>query len=378
MSNPVVFARMLAANSGDTVATVGATAQKMSTQALSVQSYALSVLQQNTVSLGGFNNLKTIEPEINNAIGGAKDHANLFLNIILPKSITVITNIDGYFNLQNALASALTSTTDDKTAIQLLHAVQDQLTDFEREAKDLHKSYSDLREYFSVDAKNFKGLTNRLNQAVNGNQGVLSDIDGQLSNIDGKITGAIVGTAASGVAIAGGIGLILVGAIAEFATGGVSTALVVGGGVLLVAGIAGAVGSGIALASLIGEKNTLLTAKSHLNAEVSLALGMQSGFESLATAASSAAAASQDMANAWGLLDNDLTTLITNVERGQTNVQALRSLFQAAAKGTVKTVQDDIAIIKRQLGGVQTIHAKPGETLNQTVRRVTQEYAKAA
>lgn len=350
-------------------------------QALIVQGHALKILQQGTVDLSTWTNLASIGSDLNNAIGKAQGNAKLYLNVIQPKMITTIGNISAYFDLQNALPTALDPNTDRKTAVGLLNAVLDQVNKFKSDAGAVVLDLQNLRTGLSADAANFGNIVQRLNAAVSGDNGVLSSIEDQLGSIDQKIAGAITGVVLSGLAIAGGIFVICVGAIAGFVTAGTSTPLVLLGVGIVAAGVGGEVGSSIALANLINLKADLLRQKSTLTAEVNFATGLNSTFQDFATSSSNAAQAAQEMANAWSFLADDLKTLITNVEKGNTDVASLRALFLAAAKGTVTRIQGDIATIKGQLEGATTVKMDPSKgdkSIADTVVRVAQEHEKAA
>jgi non-hemolytic enterotoxin B/C len=355
-------------NATDTAATkVGTAAKSQSSNALIVQNYALSVQAQPSVDLSGTVNLAKYQTGINTALGKAKDSATLYLDTTLPKAIVTIANIDAYFQTQNALAQALAPNTDAQTAIALLKAVQEQAVDFKRDASAVTTDLQSLRGQFSSSSADLNQFARDLAIAVDGDNGVLSEISNELSSIDSKIDGCIAGIVLSGLAIVGGVIMIGVGALAEAVTGGLATALVVGGIAVTVAGIGGEVGSSVALAGLLDAKSDLLTTRSRLNAETTLAAGLGSGLNSLSTSAANAATAAQGMANAWGLLGDDLDSLVTALINGQTTSNALRLLFATAAQGDVKTVQGDVVVIRGQLAGVQTT-VNPSLTASQVVR----------
>lgn len=335
-------------------ANVGTSAKAQSSNALIVQNYALSVQAQPVVDLAGYEGLAKYQTEINKALGDAKDSAHLYLNTTLPKAIVTIANIDSYFQTQNALAEALAPGTDKETAIALLKAVQEEATDFHKQAVSVTGDMQDLRDRFSRGSADLSRSAKDLSIAVDGDNGVLASISDQLSDIDGKIAGAITGVVLSGLAVAGGIIMIGVGALAEAVTGGLATALVVGGIAVTAAGIGGEVGASIALSGLLDAKSGLLTQRARLNAETTLAAGLSSGLGGLSSAAGNAAVATQGMANAWNLLGDDLTNLIGDLTKGQTTSDALRRLFATAAQGVVRTVQGDVVVIRGQLAGVQT------------------------
>lgn len=326
-----------------------------SQQALIVQGYALSVLQQPHVDFAGFVQLKPRQDEINGGIDRAKTHAKTYLDTILPALIGQIANVDAYFNVQDAIPKALSTSSDPKTAIRFMKIAAERSRQYQTDAEGLVAQLQKLRTDLSSDSAAFAGFVANLNAAVEGDQGVLASIDKQLSSIDGKIAGAISGTVLSGLAIFGGAFLIVLGAATEIFTGGASTAAIAGGVGLLATGIGGEVASAITLAKLIDLKSDLIGRKAKLKAEVALASTISSGFNSLSEGAAGAAAATQLMANAWSGLGDHLGNLIVDLEQGAVGDADIRALFQAAAAGDVADVRRDVGVIKQQLTGAGTV-----------------------
>lgn len=345
----------LAAKTKSATGTLDQSVKGHGAQALVVQGYALSALQQPHVDFAGFDRLKDLETSINGGIDRAKYHSNRYLDVVLPEMIKQIGNIDAYFNLQDAIPKALDTSSDAKTAIRFMKIAQERSQQYQSDASGLVKQLQSLRGDFSDDAGNFKTWTTNLNAVVNGDNGVLDSINKQLGSIDGKIAGAITGTVVSGLAIAGGAMLIAVGGIADFVTAGTTTPLVVAGVAVVAAGVGGEVASAVTLAKLIDLKGDLLSKKAKLKAEVSLASGIATGFDSLAQQAAGAATATQAMANAWSGLDDHLGNLITSLESGQTTADDVRLLFQTAAQGDVRDIRRDVGTIRGQLAGAETV-----------------------
>jgi hypothetical protein len=331
---------------------VDTAAKGQSSNALIVQNYCLTALSQPNVDLGGSAGLIKYQDEINKALGGAKDSAHKYLNVVLPQAIVTIANIDAYFATQNALAEALQPNTPAQTAIALLSAVQEQATTFKTQAAGVTGDLQALRDQFNRTSADMSKSASDLSIAVDGDNGVLKSISSQLSDIDGKINGAITGVVLSSLAIVGGVIMIGVGALAEAVTGGLATALIIGGIAVAAVGVGGEVGSSIMLAKLLDMKSGLLNEQARLNSEVTLAAGLSSGLKGLSSSAGNAATAAQGMANAWSLLGDDLGNLINDLNSGKTTVDALRTLFTIAAQGQVKVVQGDVATIRGQLAGV--------------------------
>lgn len=365
----------LVSDNTSTANTLGDANKNSGGQAAVMQGYALSVQRQTKVNFGDFENLKKFESDMNAGISSAQDRAKGFLDRTLPNLIKQSTDIDGYFNLQNALGEALDPSAPAREGIAMMEAAQEQAQSYQSNAKGLVMDLNGLRDGLNGDASNFQTYVQNLNAAVDGDNGVLASINSQLDTMDGKIAGAIAGTALSGLTILGGGLMIAIGAIAEFVTAGTSTALVIAGVGVVAVGVAGEVASALTLSAMLNQKADLLQRKSSLQAEVKLAQGVSTGFRTLANGAASSAEAAQQMANAWSGLDQHLGNLIGHLKSGQTDVDGMRRLFQAAARGDVKNVQADSRLIQAQLAGVNLPKLAQGQTVSGFL---TQTYGQAA
>lgn len=345
------------------IAQMGGASRGHAGQALIVQGHSLSVLQQPFVNLGGFATIKEVGTAINGRLTIAKDHSNHYLNVLLPKMITTVTDIDAYVNVQNALADALNPQLPKSEAVTLLRAAQEATQDYKRRANDLVLDLGAFRGMLSDDASAFSRHASALQVAVDGDEGLLKDIDKQLGEIDGKIAGAITGVVLSGFAMVGGAFMIAVGSIASFVTAGTSTPLVLAGIGVLGVGVAGQIGSAIGLAALIDLKGDQFRKQAHLKEEVKLASGLSTGMRALFESASASAAATQDMANTWTVTEMHLGNLASNIERGIDSTDAVRGLFQRAAQGDAKNLKADVDLIYGQLSGVAKV-VKPTAKLS--------------
>lgn len=332
-------------------------------QGLILQSYCNSVLAQSPVDFSGTPNLATNQTQINNGLNTAKAHANNYLNNIQPAIILNVDSIINYFTLHNAVPTALPPGSTAKQWVALLKTLEDQAQQYEADAKGVADKLRLLNTALGTDTAAFSKAVSDLNAAVNGDNGVIKDINGQLGDIQGKIDGAIAGIALSGLAIIGGVFMIIVGGVADFVTAGTTTPLVVGGIAVVAAGIGGEVASALTLKSLNDAKADLLTRKANLTAEVKLATGASTAYGSLYNQAGSSMQAATTMANAWTSLQGDLGNLSKNLEKGITSADAVRTLFLTAANSTVKTVLTDSQNIKNQMAGVQSFTAPKGETV---------------
>lgn len=326
--------------------------KKQSAQGLLVQTYCNSVLQQPNVNLVGTPTLATYQTKINDGLAKAKDNANLYLNKIQPMIITNMADISDYCDLYKSVPIALPENSSKQDWISTLHALKDEAVMYTANAASVVQALQDLNGRINGDSVYLTETVSLFNTAVTGDNGVLASIKTQLDDIQGKIDGTIAGIVVSGLAISGGVFITAVGEIASFVTAGTSTPLVLAGIGLIAAGVGGTVASSIVLANLNDSKGTLLRQQASLTAEVSLALGISSGYQSLSGQAKQALDATIQMKNAWDFLTNDLNNLIKNMERGTPSAAAMRALFLATANGNMTSVQKDVDIIKRQMTGV--------------------------
>jgi non-hemolytic enterotoxin B/C len=345
----------VAANSNETVAKAREGGLNQGSYAALVQGYSLSILAQPQVDLTKFPALKVHEANVNNGLAHAKIHATTYLNEILPAMIITITDLDAYFNLQNALPNALRPGMPAEAAVRLLHSVQGQVETYRSRSDRLAGQLRQLAQNITSNQESFATFVTAMNTAVKGDNGILKSITNELNGYDKQIGGLSAGIALGGLAAIGGVLVIIAGAVGTPFTAGGSTPIIAGGVALLALGAGAVAGSAIGLAAVLRQKSDALQRQAQLNEQVTVATSMSTAFQSFATNAGQAANASQMMANTWTLLGGDLGSLITSLESGQTDVDALRELYVEAAKGNVATIKQDIQTIRGQLIGVKRI-----------------------
>lgn len=352
---------------------MGAANTAQVSQALIIQTYANSVNEQPPVDFSADPNLDPYQTQINTGLTAAQGHANNYLTAIQPSIIDNLTNIENYYALNNAVPAALPagSTPDQWNAS--LAVLQSQATTYQTAANGVLTTLQTLQSNLNTDAASFAGTVSDLNTAVNGDDGVLASVRTELNSIQGKIDGAIAGIVTSGFLIVGGGFMIAVGSVADFVTAGTSTPLVVGGIGVLAAGTAGEVGSAVMLGTLNDQKARLLQETASLTAEVQLALGISSAYQSLSAQVTAAVTAATQMESAWSFLSGDIGNMISDLNSGSLSTGEIRTLFLTAANTAVQTVLTDSNIIKGQMAGVTTIVAPPGQTVGQALAAAAQQ-----
>jgi len=344
-------------------------------QALAIQGYCRSVIEQESIDLSGFPKLAKIGGEINSGLTTAKAHARLYLDSIQPTILANVANIANYYNLHQAVATSMPPGTSEKEWVAQLSALKDQAIDFKGKAGTVVTSLGTLRDNLARDVAAFAQVVRDLNAAVGGDNGVLADINKQLDDLEKKIAAAAVGITISGLAILGGTFLILVGAIATLATAGLSTVLIIGGAAFVAVGVAGTVVLSVAMAKLLDRKGDLIEQRENLKAEVKLATGIASGYEGLRLKAEAAVTAAIDMKNAWDFLSADLGNLATDLEKGVLNAEGTRTLFLTAANSEIQTIRRDMETIRAQMAGVQQVNAPAGTKVGNLTHSTSQKLA---
>jgi non-hemolytic enterotoxin B/C len=358
-----------------TAAVVNAAVRQQMGAALTVQTYAESVIAQPQVDFSKIPGLSTYQTEINNGLTTAQQHADYFLNTLEPALQTNMGNCDNYYDLNNSLPASLPpgSTVDQWTAA--LTNMQTASQGYLNAATQMVTDLQAFRDELATDSQSFATTVDNMNDAVNGDNGVLKSIGDELKTIQGEIDGAISGIVVSALTVAGGVFIICCGAIAEFVTEGTSTGAVVGGIGLVVTGVGGEAASITMLVSLNNSKATLLGEKTELASEVKIAAAVSSGYTALANQVDNALTAATAMANAWSSVQSDLGNLIDDLNNGVESADSVRTLYVTAANDQIATLLTDIQTIKAQLAGTTVQVASPNQSVGELITAVAQQAA---
>lgn len=344
--------------------------KETTSQGLILQTHCNSVLAQQSVDFGTFDNLKKFEKSINDSLNVAKTNANHYLKDIQKVILANITNMWNYYELHSNIPVVCPEGSTEKEWLEILKGMQDQAETYRAECDCTSNLLIDLNEKLGTDASKFSEIVTNLNSVVGGDEGVLSGLQKDLSKVDKQIAGCIAGTVLGGLAIVGGGFLAAVGGITDFITAGTSTPLVIGGVALLTAGVATEIGTGITLGNLYKQKATLLTTQTSLNSEVQLATGIESAYKELFSNATKAMNATIEMSNAWRLLGGDLHNMADDLEAGRMNAGMMRKIFLTAANQTIPVIKTDLTTIKEQMTGVKVQTVK-GMSLSDFILKQT-------
>ena len=343
-------------------------------QALLIQAYCISVNQQPKVdfSLIQGEDLEKYQTEINEALEIAQAHSRRYLNVIQPAILVNISNIGNYYALHDAVATTLPEGSTEAEWIAALTILATESSNYQTTALGIVSQLKSLSDEMNIDSANFRIIVTDLNARVKGDDGALADLDNNLNSIQKEIDGVIAGAVISGLAIMGGVFMIVVGAVSDTFTEGAATVLMFGGYGVLSVGALGETASGLTLAALSEQKAVLYNQRSTLKAEVKLAGGISQSYESLTNQVKIAVMAATNMSTAWTSLSADLGNMIKDLEIGIVSAGEMRTIFLAATNTAIKTVLSDIQIIKVQMSGVQYNIAKKGETVSEAIAAVVE------
>ena len=337
--------------------------KSQSSLAIIIQGYCTSALEQPTVDFSYDPSLSEYQKKINSSLATAQNHANYYLDTLQKQIISNISNIANYYALHQEVPQSVPENATTQDWLQVIQALLMMSQQYEAASSQTSSLLSALSEELSSDTGNFNQIVTDLNTALNGNNGVLDSNRKQIASLDTKIAGEESGIVLSFVGLIGGVISIFIGAFADIVTGGAATGMVLSGAITVCSSI---VGEGASIAELVGDmklKATLVTEDDELKAEVKLAHGISSGYQSLASRVGLAVTAAENMSNSWTSLSSDLSNLVSDLNNGIMSADEVRALFLNTADAEIATVIQDVDTIKTQMDGISTVTASPGQTI---------------
>ncbi len=330
-------------------------------QALIVQSYCISVNSQPDVIFASDSQLKQYQTSINEGLSTARSTATEYLNTILPKIYANISNIENYYTLHTTTPAILREGSSKEQWISLLTALQVQATSYQSDAEKVVSALSSFSKNVQVNLGFFNQTTSELNQAVNADKAAIDSLKWKLSSTRSQINKSMDNEIWSALGVVGGYFLICVGTLAEFATAGLSTSLVLGGVGMVVHGVGGVAGDADDQVALNQEQTDIIRSAHQLESESKLAVCLCEQYQSLYAQASNAITAAEQMRASWAFLVSDLDAMLGDLKAGRAGTDAVRKLFLAGAKSEGQMVLEDAKVIKGQMEGAGVVVAAPGD-----------------
>ena len=351
------------ANSTNNNNNVGKALKEQLSKGMVLQAYCNSVLQQSNVDFSADSSLLDLQQEINEGLATAKSHANNYLSTISPDILNSLSAFNNYCTIYSSVPTTLPAGSTIEQWVQTLEAIKEVSETNLRDSNVVVTSLQLLDTNLKTDSASFSQIVHNLNQLVNGDNGELDNISAQLKSLDSQIGGTIVATVFGGLGIAGGVFMIIVGSVADFITAGTNPELVIGGVATVVAGVGTEAGTIVTLVSLYNQKADLLKEKSMLTTEVNLVAGISSAYTQLASQVSEAADAADYMVSAWKLLNEDLASMIDDLQNGILSTDNARTMFLQETNTDIQRLLADLAVIKEQMAGITQTTVPSGSNM---------------
>lgn len=313
-------------------------------QALLLQGYCLSVLAQQPLKLDALgavqnaNEIKSIATKLDSVLRVAQGHARAYLDVLQPRLITETVELRAW--IQRAEVFPESIRTDARDWHKGLDVLVGQTAAHRAEVLGNKGALERLRDDFQHDSEEFKELASRLDTLVTGERGALEHLSQEIGALQTKINGLIAATTLGFLAAAIGVLMMIVGAVASPFTAGGTAALIIGGFALTAVGGVGGGVSAAVLKESYAQMRQKLEDQRRLNGAVKILEASRTALTTISGSASSAARASQEMANAW-------TTLGASLNRFKDDLtdQALPSMRD----WWVNTLKADLVALKQDL-----------------------------
>ena len=282
-----------------------------------VQTYIAAILGQPDIKLDQL-------PDLPNFQKTARQHAQNWLDQVLPAIITTNVDIVDYANNFDSFFETLVNLAEkidagDKSLVnefaQGLVLLRSNLSRKEAQAKYTETQLQDFKAKVSVDHENFKKEATVATKVLEGTDGELAKISTQIDTINSQLNTYIGVMAGGGVSMAGGIVMILVGSFATIETAGVSIGLVVAGTGLLVGGIGAEITGGVDYALALKERKVLQETLATDKQGIGILKHAQSLLDGFVSHTDSAIRAVGVLREQWSLLSGDLDKVIVDLDK---------------------------------------------------------------
>jgi predicted phage tail protein len=312
---------------------ISSSAKELLNASAAIQTYVAAILRQADIKLDAL-------PDLPKYQATARQHAENWSNQLSPAIIKTNTDIIDYSNHFRAFYDTLKKLAEkidngDKEAVKTftdgLGLLRNNVSRKEESAKYLKIQLQDFKSQLSLDHDDFTKEANAAAKELEGDDGELKDLSNKIDNINSKLNELIGAMAGGATAIVGGIALILVGAFAEIETDGLSTGLILAGIGTLGAGIGAEIGGGVEYGLAVEEKKALQEKLSSEKSAIGTLKHVKSLLDGFVSQMDAAISSVEVLEQQWTVLSNDLTKVITDLDRNPGSLGLVAILN--AAKG---------------------------------------------
>lgn len=329
---------------------IKAGADASTTAAVIIQNYVGTILTQADLSL------PDILPDLPEHQAKARDHATSWRDVIQPQMISTNTDIVSFSNNFNSyydplinLAVKIQQNPSDTASINTFKLGVQQLQALvaakQKATNVVVNSVGGFQTTLGEDARNFASDFNTAQATLAGKDGQIAALGKQIDAIHSAMNKDLTMIAAgSTAAVVGGL-MIAVGALAEIATAGVSTGLIVGGLVVVGTGAGVAIAGGVDYAKQTSALSTAITTKTKLEQQYSATKTVNTIVQNLSGQASAAVQAAGSLLAGWQTLEQDFIVF----QSALTTATPDLGYFLIAQLNAAKADWDDVGEHARKL-----------------------------
>ncbi len=342
---------------------INAATQASTTAATVIQSYVSTVLNQADLSL------PDVLPNLPDHQKNARTHATNWRDTVQPKMISTNTDIVDfsntfatYFDPLAQLATQIQQNPQDqqaiaafKTGLQQLQAI---VTSKQTAAQNVVTLLSGFTNDLGADARDFAGDFQKAEATLAGKDGQIAALGKQIDAIHDAMNKDLAMIAGGSVAAVVGALMIVVGALAEIETAGVSTALIVGGLAVVGAGAGVAIAAGVDYSKQTSALGSAITTQKTLQLQYAATKQVNNIVQNLSSQASAALTAAGALLKGWQTLGAQFTEFLTALDRAQPDL----GYFLLAQLNAAKKDWDDLGAYATKLLAFGQISTQNGPT----------------
>ncbi|MBA5235539.1 alpha-helical pore-forming toxin family protein [Pectobacterium aroidearum] len=319
--------------------------------ALIVNGYCLALTEQPKFDFSADPHLISLQKDLNDSLADAVNHANDYIDHVQNQCLVTLNNLLDIFNRTDQTISLYPKFIAREDVIESINSIHKKCGVYQTQSESYKKQCDDFRENITNSSSDFSGINKRVQAAVEGDGGEITDLNNKVAEIDKKINELTAASVLSAVGILGGAVLICVGAATEVFTGGAATAAIVVGVGVVGTGISGEAASTISLVDCYKQKNKLLAEIYSLKQESSQATAVNGQLLSLVQHANDAATALVDISKQWTDLASSLKILNQNLNDADSDDNFTEHLI--AYKSANQPIEDSAKLLKSQYMQVQ-------------------------
>ena len=347
---------------------IGSISELLSSDAMIIEAYANSIIQQPKLFLPKDESLKLFEKQINDVLLRAKIHAESYLDSINPKIIELVSNVFNYCSIHDAVMKSIPEGATKKECIESIGILIELALKNERDGFKVEAELESFYTSMEQDAYSFKAIVNNLNDAVSGDRGKLASYQNQLSMIEDKIITEMTVSISASFTLSFGTLMIILGKVTNFKFAKQLKVPLMFGGIGMVVGSMGAIVTSTVVSSLwAAEKKKIVIEKVQLETELKFTAAISETYASLTKKIDGTCVVAKKMVGVWGILSRDLEEIIANLKSGLMSKGDAQKVIFKILNLKVNHLINDVENIKEQMTNVNIFKNKEGLELSKAI-----------